>query len=154
MERRTFKILFFIKKTRVSRNGEVPVLLRVTVDGLRTETSINLKVNPELWHASTGRVSGTDRKSEELNNTLDTIKLKIMKIYREMEFDGIRITAKGIIEKYLGKDKKSQMTLLKVFKEHNERCAQLAGKDMSPATVERYETSFRHTQEFIRECFN
>ncbi len=91
MERRTFKILFFIKKTRVSRNGEVPVLLRVTVDGLRAETSINLKVNPELWHASTGRVLDTDRKSEELNNTLDTIKLKIMKIYREMEFDGIQI---------------------------------------------------------------
>lgn len=154
MERRTFKILFFIKKTRVSRNGEVPILLRVTVDGLRAETSINLKVNPELWHASTGRVSGTDRKSEEVNNTLDTIKLKVMKIYREMEFDGIRITAKEIIEKYQGKDKKSQMTLLKVFKEHNERCALLAGKDMSPATVERYETSFRHTREFIRECFN
>lgn len=154
MERRTFKILFFIKKTRVSRNGEVPVLLRVTVDGLRAETSINLKVNPKLWHASTGRVLDTDRKSEELNNTLDTIKLKIMKIYQEMEFDGIQIMAKGIIEKYLGKDKKSQMTPLKVFKEHNERCALLAGKDMSPATVERYETSFRHTQEFIRDYFN
>lgn len=48
MERKTFKILFFIKKTRVSKNGEVPVLLRVTVNGLRTETSVNLKVNPDL----------------------------------------------------------------------------------------------------------
>lgn len=45
-------------------------------------------------------------------------------------------------------------TLLKVFKDHNERCATLAGKeDMSPATVERYETSYRHTQEFIRDSF-
>lgn len=153
MERKTFKILFFIKKTRVSKNGEVPVLLRVTVNGLRAETSVNLKVNPKLWHAQTGRTLGTDAKSEELNNTLDTIKLKVMKIHREMEFDGVRVTAKGIIEKYQGKDEKSQMTLLKVFKDHNERCAMLAGKDMSPATVERYETCYRHTQEFIRDCF-
>lgn len=153
MERKTFKILFFIKKTRVSKNGEVPVLLRVTVNGLRTETSVNLKVNPNLWHAPTGRTLGTDAKSEELNNTLDTIKLKVMKIYREMEFDGLRITAKAIIEKYQGKDEKLQMSLLKVFKDHNERCAMLAGKDMSPATVERYETCYRHTQEFIRDCF-
>lgn len=30
----------------------------------------------------------------------------------------------------------------------------LAGKeDMSPATVGRYETSYRHTQEFIRDSF-
>ena len=50
MERKTFKILFFIKKTRVSKNGEVPVLLRVTVNGLQTETSVNLKVNSDLWH--------------------------------------------------------------------------------------------------------
>lgn len=153
MERKTFKILFFIKKTRVSKNGEVPVLLRVTVNGLRTETSVNLKVNPDLWHAPIGKTLGTDRKSEELNDTLDTIKLKIMKIYREMEFDGVTVTAKGIIEKYQGKDEKSQMTLLKVFKDHNDRCAMLAGKDMSPATVERYETCYRHTQEFIRHCF-
>ena len=110
MERKTFKILFFIKKTRVSKNGEVPVLLRVTVNGLRTETSVNLKVNPDLWHAPAGKTLGTDRKSEELNDTLDTIKLKIMKIYREMEFDGVTVTAKGIIEKYQGKDEKSQMT--------------------------------------------
>ena len=111
MERKTFKILFFIKKTRVSKNGEVPVLLRVTVNGLRTETSVNLKVNPDLWHNTAGKSLGTDRQSEELNNTLDTIRLKVMKIYREMEFDGIAVTAKGIIEKYLGKDEKSQLTL-------------------------------------------
>lgn len=153
MKRKTFKILFFIKKTRVSKNGEVPVLLRVTVNGLRAETSVSLKVHPDLWHAPTGRTLGTDVKSEELNNALDTIKLKIMKIHREMEFDGVRITAKDIIEKYQGKDEKSQMTLLKVFKDHNERCALLAGKDMSPATVERYETCYRHTQEFIRDTF-
>lgn len=35
MERITFKILFYIKKTRVAKNGEVPVLLRVTVKGVR-----------------------------------------------------------------------------------------------------------------------
>lgn len=77
-----------------------------------------------------------------------------MKIHREMEFDDVRITAKGIIDKYQSKDEKPKITLLKVFKDHNERCATLAGKeDMSPATVGRYETSYRHTQEFIRDSF-
>jgi hypothetical protein len=46
MERVTFKILFYVKKTRVAKNGEVPVMLRVTVNGQRAETSVNLKVNP------------------------------------------------------------------------------------------------------------
>ena len=149
----TFKTLFYIMKTRVSKNGEVPVLLRVTVNGLRASTTTSLKVNPDLWHNATGKSLGTDQKNEELNNTLDVIKVKVMKIYREMELDGEKVTAQKIIDKYLGKDEKPKITLLTIFKEHNERCAMLAGKDMSPATVERYETCYRHTHEFIRSAF-
>ena len=48
MKRVIFKILFFVKKTRVAPNGEVPILLRVTVNGFRADTSINLKVNSDL----------------------------------------------------------------------------------------------------------
>lgn len=155
MERKTFKILFFVKKTRVSKNGEVPVLLRVTVNGQRTDTSTTLKVNPDLWHSALGKSLGTDSQNEEINNTLDVIKVKVMKIYREMEIDGIEITAQKIIDKYLGKDEKPKITLLTVFREHNERCAKLASKeDMAAGTVERYKTSFRHTQEFIRFHFS
>lgn len=149
----TFKTLFYIMKTRVSKNGEVPVLLRITVNGLRASTTTSLKVNPDLWHNAAGKSLGTDRKNEELNNTLDVIKVKVMKIYREMELDGEKVTAQKIIDKYLGKDEKPKITLLTIFKEHNERCAMLAGKDMSPATVERYETCYRHTHEFIRSAF-
>ena len=46
MKRNTFKICFYIQKTRIAKNGEVPVLLRVTVNGVRAVSSINLKVHP------------------------------------------------------------------------------------------------------------
>lgn len=108
-----------------------PILLRVTVNGLRAVTTTNLKVNPDLWHNAAGKSLGTDRKNEELNNTLDVIRVKVMKIYREMEIDGVNVTAQKIIDKYLGKNEKPKMTLLSIFKEHNERCAMFAGKDMS-----------------------
>lgn len=73
-----------------------------------------------------------------------------MKIHREMEFDDVRITAKGIIDKYQSKDEKPKITLLKVFKDHNERCATLAGKeDMSPATVMKPHTVIRRNLSVI-----
>lgn len=78
MKRVTFKILFFVKKTRVAKNGEVPILLRVTVNGFRTDTSINLKVNPNLWNSVAGKSIGKDRTSAELNQRLDTIRLRVM----------------------------------------------------------------------------
>lgn len=153
MKRVTFKILFFIKKTRVAKNGEVPVLLRVTVNGFRADTSINLKVNPDLWNSVAGKSIGKDKTSNELNQRLDTIRLRVMQIHREMELDGESISAQKIIDKYLGRDDKPQIMLLDVFREHNERCHKLIGNGMAAATVVRYETSLKHTAEFIEHNF-
>lgn len=149
MKRVTFKILFFVKKTRVAKNGEVPILLRVTVNGFRADTSINLKVNPDLWNSVAGKSIGKDRISTELNQRLDTIRLRVMQIHRQMELDDVPISAQAIVDAYLGRDKKPQIMLLDVFKEHNDRCRKLEGNGMAAATVERYETSLKHTADFI-----
>lgn len=47
MKRTTFKILFYIQKSRIAKDGQVPILLRVTVNGQRVVLSVNLKVNPK-----------------------------------------------------------------------------------------------------------
>jgi hypothetical protein len=137
----TFKILFVAKQSGSTKTGEIPVLLPVTVNGQRCETSINLRVKPEKWNAIAERLIGNSREDQELNFRLDTIRMRIMQIYREMEFDSETITAKKIIDRYQSRDQEPTIMLLDVFREHNERCHKLAGKDMAPATVERYETS-------------
>ncbi|MFT4222352.1 site-specific integrase [Dysgonomonas sp.] len=153
MKRMTFKILFVAKQSRSTKTGEIPVLLRVTVNGQRCETSIALRVKPEKWNAIAERVIGDSREDQELNFRLDTIRMRIMQIYREMEFDRETITAKKILDRYQGRDQEPTIMLLDVFREHNERCHKLAGKDMAPATVERYETSLKHTANFIKFNF-
>lgn len=150
----TFKILFVAKQSRSTKTGEIPVLLRVTVNGQRCETSIALRVKPEKWNAIAERLIGDSREDQELNFRLDTIRMRIMQIYREMEFDREKITAKKIIDRYQGRDQEPTIMLLDVFREHNERCHKLAGKDMAPATVERYETSLKHTANFIKFNFS
>ena len=153
MERVTFKILFYIKKTRIARNGEVPVMLRVTVNGFRAETSVNLKVDPSRWSAVVGKLIGDTRRDDELNARLDTIRLRVMKAHRQMELDGEPITAQKVIDKYLGRVDKPVIMLLDIFREHNERCHKLSGKDMAPGTVERYDTSYKHTAAFIKATY-
>jgi site-specific recombinase XerD len=153
MERVTFKTLFYYKKTRVAKNGEVPVMLRVTVNGLRAETSVNLKVNPKFWNAVAGKSVGDSRRDYEVNARLDTIRMRVMQIHREMEIDREKITAQKVVDKYLGRDAKPVIMLLDLFREHNEKCRKLSGNGMAPATVKRYETSLRHTEAFIQFRF-
>ncbi len=150
MERNTFKTLFYVKKTRVAKDGQVPVLLRITVNGLRAELSVNLKVNPLFWNAVAGRSIGDTSKDYEINARIDTIRARVMQVHRQMELDGETITAQGVIDRYLGRDTEPAVMLLELFREHNEKCRKLSGNGMAPGTVGRYETSYKHTADFIR----
>ncbi|MCC8089187.1 MAG: site-specific integrase [Rikenellaceae bacterium] len=155
MKRTTFKICFYIQKSRIAKDGQVPILLRVTINGLRSVVSVNLKVNPDNWNAVAGRSIANTRMDEELNTRLNTIRLRVMQIYREMEMDKVEITARDIIDKYLGRDTKPKIMLLDVFREHNDRCRKLAdaGKDIAAATVVRYETTLKHVANFIKHTY-
>jgi len=154
MKRTTFKILFYIQKTRIAKDGQAPILLRVTVNGGRAVISVNLKVNPKNWNAVAGQSIANSRMDIELNARLETIRFRLMQVYRDMEFNNEAITAQNVINKYLGKDDKPAIMLLDVFREHNDRCHKLAGNGMSPATVVRYETSYKHTANFIKLAYS
>lgn len=149
MKRTTFKICFYIQKSRVAKDGQVPIVLRVTINGQRSVASVNLKVNPDNWNAVAGKSIANTRKDNEINARLDTIRLRVMQIYREMELDSVAITAQKVVDKYLGRDSELEIMLLDVFREHNERCHKLIGNGMASATVVRYETSYKHTAAFI-----
>lgn len=47
MERYYFLILFFIRRTRLLKNGEAPIGLRITVNGQRAELQIKRNVRQE-----------------------------------------------------------------------------------------------------------
>ena len=40
MKRSSFNVLFFLKKTKLLKNGEASVCMRITVDGTRVENNI------------------------------------------------------------------------------------------------------------------
>lgn len=70
-----------------------------------------------------------------------------------MELEGAELSAHTVFDRYLGKKRSERHTLLNVFREHNEKCRKLAGIDLAVATVERYDTCLRITEEFIRNTY-
>jgi len=54
MERKTFSIMFFIKRTKLHKNQEAPVFLRITVNGERADISIQRSINPDQWNSAKG----------------------------------------------------------------------------------------------------
>ena len=56
--RRTFSLLFLTRKSKLLKNGEVPVYLRITVNGKSKELALKRSIAPGLWDAKNGKQIG------------------------------------------------------------------------------------------------
>ncbi len=128
--------------------------MRVTTKGTQAVATTPLKIDPKKWNKALSKSNGKDRIAQELNHHIETIKLKVMQIHRDLEFTGAEFDAQDVISTYLGKNRKVKLMLIKdVFQPHNEKCEKLEGKDFAAGTVERYRTSLKHTVEFMERTY-
>ena len=88
MKRKTFSILFFLRKNKLLKNGEAPICMRITVDGGSSEIQIKRSVPVKHWNQAKECSKGKDLMATELNVYLETVRAKILQIYRELEEEG------------------------------------------------------------------
>lgn len=58
VKRSTFKLLFYLKKNEPKKNGNVPIMGRITIDGTPKTFAAKLEINPDSWDLKHGRVLG------------------------------------------------------------------------------------------------
>ncbi len=146
MKRQTFNVLFFIRKTRTVKSGETPIILRITIEGQLAEIQLKRRIKAEQWNQAKERCTGRDSVSLEINRYLESVKLRLFDIHRNMEIDGKYINPMEIKRRFLGLDNEHKM-LFQVFQEHNDKCRELIGKDFAKVTVSRFDTSLRYLKE-------
>ncbi|MCC2781868.1 site-specific integrase [Parabacteroides distasonis] len=148
MKRRTFNVLFFIRKTRTVKSGETPIMLRITIQGQLTEIQLKRTVKPKLWSQAKERCTGKDSKSVEVNRYLESVKLRLYEIHRTLEDENKLINPMEIKRRFLGLDEKHKM-LFEVFQEHNDKCRELIDKDYAKVTISRFDTCLKYFKEMV-----
>jgi len=148
-KKNTFNVNFLLRKHKMLKNGEAPICMRISVNCRSVDISIKRSVAPEYWNQTRECCTSTGKVGKELNRYIDTMRAKILQIHRELEIDGVRVTADAIRDKLYGRDE-LQKTLVEVYAEHNKRCRALIGKDFSASTVEKFETSLNVLKNFIK----
>ncbi|MFR9541741.1 MAG: site-specific integrase [Rikenellaceae bacterium] len=154
-KRNTFKVLFLIRRSKLLKNGEAPICMRLTVNGGIVEMMIKRSVPPAQWSQAKERSRGTNATAKELNYYLDTIKARILKIQQEMEAEDAVINARTVRDRYngVGCEDKTK-TILEVYQEHNDKCEALIGIDYSKSTVEKFGTSIKCLKEYIQHQYS
>lgn len=144
----SFSQLFYLKGKHFENNVKVPIYLRLTVNGQRSELSISRKIDPNKWSPRTGKMRGTNLEANELNSYLDAVRNKINKIHARLVDEGRPFNASDIKILYVGKGEKIKM-LVQLFEEHNQQMEKLVGIEFALGTWKRYHTTKKHIAKFI-----
>ena len=152
MARSTFKVLFYVNGSK-EKNGIVPIMGRVTINGTVAQFSCKCTIPRELWDVRGNRAKGKSKEAIATNLSLDNIKAQIIRHYQRRSDREAFVTAEMVRNAYqwLGSE---YDTLLKSF---DRDCASLlkrVGKDRSMGTYKVMLRARENTARFIRYKYN
>ena len=154
MVRSSFSILFFIRESKVRKNGNAPIEVIITINGERCSFSTGKQIHIDKWDKTKQQVKGKDEEAKSLNNYLKAVKAKLYQKEAELLDKGFIITAKLLCEAYQEKiESLKEKSLFEVFTEHNHEQEKLIGNGVSKATYWISEYTVRLLKEFMQQKY-
>lgn len=150
-----FKVLLYLKRNGQGKDGLCPLMGKIMVKGTTNSVAqfgCKIKVDPKLWNATSQRCTGKSRVATSTNREIDRLMLLIQRRYNELLETSDDITAIQIRDAFQGIAEK-QVTLLGLFREHNEEYTQRIGVNRSVSTVYQYKHTYRFVADFLEKKY-
>ena len=137
----------------MTKEGLMPIYLRVTIGGKRFETSTHRYVLTSKWSVEANRVKGNSNEARSINVFLDSLLNKVYVYHQELINEAKAITIENFINKWSGKKEKLVM-LFEIFEQHNQKITGLIGNGYAPATLTKYRTTLDYCRQFVEFRYN
>jgi len=154
MGRKTFSIMFMIRRGQLLKNQEAPVYMRITVDGERVEISTKRSVNPDHWNDTRGSVKSGTPFAKELNYFLEQIRHKVYEHQQDLINRNKIVSAISLKDAFLHEGDNDNKTVLQVYTDHNEDLKKRIDKGISKLTYIRHVSSKNNLERFIKAEYN
>lgn len=148
--RSTFAVLFYINRTKTRKDGTCQLLCKVSIDAECEQIGTKVSVNPAIWNPEKGRADGRSENAAIVNRAIDDLSREITEHYHRIRNSLGFITAELVKNAVMGTGQKP-LTLLGLFREHNEEFKKRVGVDRIQETYDSYMRSYKHLSAFIRE---
>ena len=149
----TISILFYLKRAKANAQGLAPIFQRITINGRRLDNSTGKFVDPSKWHPEMSKMRGNSEEARLINGHLDNLRTKILIAEKELNKKDIPVNLETLKNMLLGTKERHRL-LVPIFEEHNNKIKELLGIEYAPGTYERYQTSLKHTKDFLNWKYN
>ncbi len=141
------KTLFYVRKDKIDKLGNVPIYLRLTKDSERVEFSVKSKVKLADWDSEKQKCKGSAQA--KINHKIETIKSGVNNIENKYLLNEEEPDLAFIKDCIVGKKEKKKT--LEHWLVYLDRVELLIGKDYAEATYKKYKTTFNHFRDFLQE---
>ncbi|MEB0262672.1 site-specific integrase [Mucilaginibacter sp. 10I4] len=146
-------ILFWLNRQKASKDGLVPIWVRITINGNRDGFSSGKKIHPDAWDEKSAIAGMNCPDYKLINSYVAKTRVELEKHYNQLAAVYKRVTASMVKEAYMPKQV-LQKSLMQAFKLHNEEFAERVSKNKgSSGTLARYERLKDKVQDFLKKKY-
>jgi integrase len=141
----TFSVVLFTRKSR-SKQQELSIYARITVNGKRSEISLKRHVQQREWDTSKNRGRGSSYPIQTLNRYLDQEYSRLLDCHKQLLAEDKVVSSQAIKSRYLGEDN-TQKTLNELLVYHNTNMVNV----LKSGTMKNYYTTERYLHKFLKQ---
>jgi site-specific recombinase XerD len=141
---------FCLKESKENSKGQIPIFLRVTVNGQRVEISTNKSIAAENWDRSSKRARGNSEEARTINTYLNGLISKADKCFLRLDSIEERITARKIANELSGKGTVHK-TLLEAYCQNIEKMKKLEGIEYAHSTIKRHSSALQCLKDYLKD---
>ncbi|SUE33858.1 site-specific integrase [Rikenella microfusus] len=152
MEKRTFCVVFFCKKTKITRKGKAPIYVRITTRGQSTEIYTRCQIEPEKWNQKAERSLCRDKISVQINDILASYRASILAAYDGLIKEGKEPNCFAMKQRLVNPYENTKQFLSELDKYCEKRQAEV-GVRITQLTANKYHRLLRYLREYTQSQY-
>ena len=72
-QKSNFSLVVYISRTKAKKNGEVPVLMKININGECVVLQLQRSLQPKDWDSKRAKVIGRSHEAREFNDYIDSV---------------------------------------------------------------------------------
>jgi hypothetical protein len=128
------------KTTKANAAGQLPIYIRLTVDGQCFEFSSKKFIEKSKWSPELSEMKGSSEKVRTLNNYLNLMKSEFFDVQMELIHKNEELSLENFKSRILGTHQRGRM-IIPIYQNHNDKIEHIIGNGYAYGTLERFKIS-------------
>jgi site-specific recombinase XerD len=149
-QKSNFSLVVYISRTKEKKNGEVPVLMKININGERVVMQLQRSVQPKDWDSTRAKVIGRSHEAREFNEYIDAVITRTRQKYSELMTIHDTVTPQLLRDAVLGVNTAKPKMIIEIWEDHIEGLRKLIGKESTVATCQKYNAAKNHFANYLK----